>query len=181
MQEAEPMTSAKFNPQKIQELSKTYRISLLHEPDIPAVLKLCSRNPQYYEHCPPYVSPESIRQDMQAVPEGKSPEDKYYLGFFKAGRLIAVMDLISGYPDQETAFIGFFMMNMDMQGQGAGSHIIEEVCACLNKYFSYIRLGYVKSNEQSRHFWQKNGFMPTGIVTKTAAYDIVVMQKNLRR
>ena len=99
---------------------------------------------------------------MQAVPEGKSPEDKYYLGFFKAGRLIAVMDLISGYPDQETAFIGFFMMNMDMQGQGAGSHIIEEVCACLNKYFSYIRLGYVKSNEQSRHFWQKNGFMPTG-------------------
>ena len=162
-----------------QRLSTVYRISVLQESDIPTIFSLCQNNPKYYRHCPPAVSAESIRKDMHVLPEGKTLADKYYLGFWKDARLIAVLDLIWEYPDKETAFIGFFMMNMDVQGNGIGTKIIKEACSYLKEHFSFIRLGYVKGNEQSEHFWIKNGFLPTGKITKTDTYDIVCMQKVL--
>ncbi len=164
---------------KIQLLSKTYQVSNLEDKDIPIVFQLCQKNPQYYRYCPPAVSLEGIKADMQALPEGKSLEDKLYLGFWNKDELIAVMDLILEYPDQKTAFIGFFMMNADMQGKGIGSKIIEESCVYLKEYFSFVRLGYVRGNTQSESFWMKNGFTPTGVITQTENYEIIVMQKAL--
>lgn len=43
--------------------------------------------------------------------------------------LIAVMDLILKYPNDETAFIGLFMVDSASQGKGTGTAIIEE-CLC---------------------------------------------------
>ncbi|MCM1155093.1 MAG: GNAT family N-acetyltransferase [Roseburia sp.] len=164
---------------EIHKLSTAYKVSVLSESDIPTILSLCQKNPQYYRYCPPAVSDESIRNDMQALPEGKPAADKYYLGFWNDTRLIAVMDLIMAYPDKETAFIGFFMMNMDMQGKGIGSKIIEEACDYLKEQFSFIRLGVVEGNKQAEHFWRKNGFVPTGQITQTKEYRIVGMKKAL--
>ena len=164
----------------IQALSKVYKVSIIKESDVPAVYELCLGNPQYYEYCPPAVSMESIRADMQALPPGKTEKDKYYMGFWSGEKLVAVMDLILQYPDKKTAFIGFFMMDTSMQGKGIGSDIIEGVCRYLAKKFSYVRLGYVKGNMQSEHFWIKNKFNPTGIVTQTKDYEIFVMQRALQ-
>lgn len=160
-------------------LSNTYRVSRLTEEDVPVVLELCRGNPRYYQYCPPPVSETGIRQDMQALPEGKSLKDKFYLGFWDGGDLMAVLDLILAFPDEKTAYIGFFMMQADMQGKGIGSKLVSEICAALKENFSYVRLGYVQGNEQPKHFWTKNGFVPTGTVTKTENYDIVVMQRKL--
>lgn len=163
----------------IQLLSRRYKVTNLEEKDIPAIFQLCSKNPQYYRYCPPVVSVEGIREDMRALPPGKSIEDKYYLGFWDGGELVAVMDLIPGYPNAETAWIGFFMMNADMQGRGIGSGIIEEVCTYLRNRFSSVHLGYVNGNRQSESFWLKNGFQPTGAVIQTVDYEIIVMRKVL--
>lgn len=164
---------------EIQSLSSTYKVSVLIQSDIPAILKLCSGNPKYYQHCPPAVTAASIKKDMQALPPGKVLEDKYYLGFWEDANLLAVMDLILKYPNNNTVFIGFFMMHADKQGEGIGSEIIKEVCTYLKKEFSFIRLGYVKGNKQSESFWIKNSFQPTGIISHTENYDIVIMQKAL--
>ena len=63
--------------------SKSYHVRMLIERDIPLVLALCKKNTQFYEHCPPFVTEESIRDDMCALPQRKmdEPQDKYYLGF----------------------------------------------------------------------------------------------------
>lgn len=164
---------------EIQSLSSTYEVSILDDSDVPEVLGLCNGNPRYYRYCPPPVSEEGIRRDMRAIPEGKALKDKFYLGFWDGGVLIAVLDLICAFPDEKTAFIGFFMMRADMQGKGIGSKLVSEICAALKESFSYVRLGYVQGNEQPKHFWLKNGFVPTGTVTKTESYDIVVMQREL--
>ncbi len=164
----------------IQGLSKVYKVSIIKESDVSAVYELCLGNPQYYEYCPPAVSMESIRADMQALPPGKTEKDKYYIGFWSGEKLVAVMDLILEYPDKKTAFIGFFMMDAAMQYKGIGSDIIEGVCRYLTKKFSYVRLGYVKGNMQSEHFWIKNKFKPTGTVTQTKDYEVVVMQRALQ-
>lgn len=164
---------------ELKQLSKTYRVSKLEDKDIQTVFLLCRENPQFYRYCPPFVSVNEIKKDMQALPTGKSLEDKYYLGFWDENQLVAVMDLILEYPDEKTAFIGFFMMNAQLQGRGIGSKIIEEACTYLKEKFSYIRLGYVKGNRQSEGFWIKNKFHATGVITRTADYEIVMMQRRL--
>ena len=93
--------------------SKSYHVRMLTERDIPLILALCEKNTQFYEHCPPFVTAESIRDDMCALPQRKmdEPQDKYYLGFFDdAEQLVAVMDFIDHYPTEQSCFIGFFMM-----------------------------------------------------------------------
>lgn len=92
--------------------------------------------------------------------------------------LVAVLDLVLKYPDERTAFIGFFMMNVDFEGQGTGSAIIEQLVGYLKQCgFRYVRLGYVKGNEQSRHFWMKNKFAEVGISVEKPQYTVVVLQR----
>ena len=111
--------------------SKSYHVRMLTDCDIPLILDLCKKNAQFYDHCPPFVTTESIRNDMCALPLRKmdEPQDKYYLGFFDdAEQLVAVMDFIDHYPTEQSCFIGFFMMERSVQGHGIGSRIITELC-----------------------------------------------------
>ena len=75
----------------IQSLSAKYLVRPLKEADIPEVFALCQGNPLYYQFCPPAVTKESIKRDMAALPEGKTLADKYYLGYYSDGLLIAVL------------------------------------------------------------------------------------------
>ena len=69
---------------------------------------------------------------MRALPPGREPQDKYYVGYFAGdGTLLAVMDLILGYPQEWTAFIGFFMVSAARQGTGLGSALVDEASAYL--------------------------------------------------
>ena len=117
---------------------------------------------------------------MTALPPGKTMEDKYYLGFYEGDGLIAVMDLILGFPKAETAFVGFFMMNKVYQGKGIGTALMEEMYAYLkDSGFQFVRLGFAKGNPQSEHFWMKNGFERTGVEVQNEGYVVVVLEKEL--
>lgn len=153
----------------------------LKETDIPMILALCEKNPQFYEHCPPFVTPQSIRDDMAALPPRKTAADKYYLGYFnEAGQLVAVMDFIDHYPDEQTAFIGFFMMEHSLQGKGIGSRIIAELTGYLKQCgYQNVRLGYVDGNKQSEAFWKKNRFTDTGLRNHTEHYTVVILNRTL--
>ena len=93
--------------------------------------------------------------------------------------LVTVLNLVLGYPDSQTAFLGLLMLDAAYQGRGIGSRILEGVLQSLKPSFSFVRLGYAKGNPQSERFWHKNGFSPTGSITKAEAYDIIVMQRKL--
>ena len=88
-----------------QILSSKYHVRRLEERDIPDIYALCIKNPLYYEYCPPVVTPEGIKSDMEELPPNTAPSQKYYLGFYEQQKLIAVLDLIDGYPTKENAFI----------------------------------------------------------------------------
>ena len=78
----------------VSEFSKKYRVRLLGSSDVAEILSLCEGNPQFYEHCPPFVTEQSIIDDMKALPPRKDYSDKYYVGYFDGEKLIAVMDFI---------------------------------------------------------------------------------------
>ena len=144
----------------IRELSSTCDVRMMRDEDAEEILELCLGNPQFYRYCEARAEKEQILNDLHVTPDGIGMEDKYYVGFYREGELIAVMDLIDGYPEKDIAFIGFFMMRKSCQGQGIGTQIIEEVSACLKRIGKKaIRLGIDKGNPQSFHFWKKNGFL----------------------
>ncbi|MBQ7866955.1 MAG: GNAT family N-acetyltransferase [Clostridia bacterium] len=164
----------------IYSLSGKYQVRRIEETDLPALLQLCQSNPLFYEHCPPKPTQETLMGDLQALPPRKTMQDKYYLGFWNGDRLIAALDLILRFPNDETAFIGFFMLHKRLQGTGTASAIIQDLFAHLRTEFRFVRLGYVQTNEQSRNFWRKQGFEENGAVSETESYTIVYMNKALQ-
>ena len=144
---------------QIEKLSNAYTIRRLTDADVPMLYAWMLRNDQYFRYCGGSTTPERVRQDLTLCPPGTTPAQKHYVGFFDAGTLVAVMDLIDGYPNADTAFIGFFMMNRELQGQGTGTAIVRDVLAALRALgYTAVRLGIDKENPQSNHFWRKNGF-----------------------
>lgn len=165
---------------EVERLSTEYSVKKLTEADIPAILSLYRGNPDYFVHCPPAASVESVREDMTALPFGKSQKDKFFLGFFKDCKLIAVMDLIVQYPDKKTAFIGLLMIDEGFQRIGVGTAILSDSLQCLQDAgYTHIQLGYVKSNQMAKNFWLKNGFHATGMEKQQTLYTVVCMERAL--
>lgn len=143
----------------VHTLSKSYSVRKLDEKDIDIIFELMHKNDIYFKYHPPFVTKESIADDMKALPPGKDYADKYYVGFFENEVLVANMDLILNYPSEKIAFIGFFMTDIRYQKQGIGSKIIKEVCTCLKSLgYQKVRLGVDRGNPQSHAFWLKNHF-----------------------
>lgn len=152
----------------ISFLSNHYDVRRFDRTDVTDMYSLCSKNSLYYQYCPPFVTEQSILDDMIVLPLGKEAYDKYYVGYYKGEELIAVMDFIMAYPDEKTAFICFFMTAVAIQNTGIGSSIINELCYYLADIgLSSVWLGWVKGNPQAEHFWHKNNSTEKGITSDT--------------
>ncbi|MYN70603.1 GNAT family N-acetyltransferase [Streptococcus suis] len=161
---------------KISQFSNHFQVRKLADADLEQVLALYQTNPLYFEHFQPLPSLESLANDLVECPPGKELSDKYFLGFWDKERLVAILDLIDGYPTAEIAYIGLFMVDSRLAGQGLSSNIIVELLSQLATHFKKVRLGYVESNPQSSHFWSKVGFCPTGEVKEIAGKTIVITE-----
>ena len=143
----------------ISRLSSHYTVRVLESADIDEIVEICRQNTTFYKYTEARPTKEDINDDMIATPPGIDLSDKYYFGFFENQKLIAIMDLVDGYPKPEIAYIGFFMMNPQYQGKQIGTAIISEVIAYLQMVGkTAVRLAIDKGNPQSTYFWKKNGF-----------------------
>ena len=79
---------------EINELSKTFRVRKLDKDDVELIYDLSRKNHIFYQYHPPFVTRESILDDMVALPPEKNYDDKFYVGFFENQSLVAIMDLI---------------------------------------------------------------------------------------
>lgn len=163
----------------IDQLSKYYSCRILTEKDIPSILSLYESNPLYFQHCPPEPNFATVKEDMLCLPEGKAKADKFFVGFWNGSDLVAVMDFVYAYPDEETVFIGLFMVDQAYQRKGIGSHIVTEALAYFAKNFRKARLAYVKGNPQSQYFWEKQGFKSIGCEVKQELYTVVIVEQSL--
>ena len=140
-----------------------YAVRPLTAADVDEILALCAGNEQFYRYHPPLATRESILEDMTVLPPGKCTEEKHYLGFFDGETLIAVLDLIERYPQDDTAYIGFFMTKKERQGCGLGTALIGALLDELRRErLCKVRLAVDRGNPQSKAFWEKNGFALTG-------------------
>ena len=164
----------------LKHLSSCYMVKQILEEDIGYVYSLCKGNPTYYKYMKSEPTIENMKEDLTVLPPGKAIDDKYFVGFYKENLLIAIMDLIIEYPNDNTVFIGLFMLNKEYQGLGIGTKIINDALNLLKKEgYGYVRLGYIKGNLESENFWIKNKFIPTGIKVEKENYTVIVMQREL--
>ncbi len=89
----------------VLNLSKKYDVRKMEDSDAESILNLCSGNAQFYRYCEAKPTIEQVLDDMHITPPNISMSDKYYVGFYEDKTLVAVMDLIDGYPDAEIAYI----------------------------------------------------------------------------
>ena len=143
----------------ISRLNERYGVRRMKDPDADDILELCRQNTQFYRYCGRQPSRALVLNDLHITPPGIDAASKYYVGFYDGAVLVAIMDLIDGYPEADCAYIGFFMVNKALQGKQIGSQIIGAVCRYLKgEGYAAVQLAIDKGNPQSTHFWSKNGF-----------------------
>ena len=143
----------------LSKFSTQYHVRPMKDSDADALLAFCLQNDQYYRYCGKQPSRELILHDLRITPPNTSADAKYYVGLYDGEILVAILDLIDGYPDSDTAFVGFFMMNRQLQGRQIGTSVIQELCLYLKETgLKRVLLGIDKDNPQSNAFWAKNGF-----------------------
>lgn len=164
---------------RVTDLSPFARRRLADE-DLPALLALCESNPTYYELYGEPPTLDNLAQALRELPPGCRAEQKAFLGFFAWGELVAVMDIIRGYPDERTAYVGLLMVDGTRHECGIGSQVARaELRRLRAEGFSRVRLAYIQGNEPARRFWAKLGFEPTGVPVSTPRYVTVPLERAL--
>ncbi|MBU3810609.1 MAG: GNAT family N-acetyltransferase [Candidatus Niameybacter stercoravium] len=134
----------------------------------------------YYEYFKMEPNSEKIKENLTGLPPNTTMEDKYFTGFYERDKLVAILDLITGYPTEDIAYICWFMMNKEFQYAGIGSAIITEIILQLKeKHVRSVQLEYIKGNQQSQKFGVKNKFIPTGSEVEEDNYTIITMQREI--
>ena len=172
-------SGSKSNDFDLSMLSSDYAVSRITEADITKVFSLARSNRRYYRQLGQRPTMRSLTDIISEVPEGSSPESKHFVGFYgDDGSLVAVLDLITGYPEQDDAFIGWFMVNAELQGQGIGSQIIADVRAAMKGLgYDFLSLGVVKENTEAVTFWEKQEFRFSGREEQRDGRTIAYMER----
>lgn len=103
-----------------EKFSDFCEVRLLDEKDVELIYGLGVTNPSFYASKGFVPDKNRIKADLRLLPPGKASDDKYFAGFFLSGRMIAAVDLIDGYPDRRTAFIGFLWWTAVFPGKARG-------------------------------------------------------------
>ena len=161
----------------VGEITHRYGARPFTEDSLSELLELCLGNPLYYAHPGEAATLDSLRADLTALPPGVSLRDKYFFGLYDGDALVAAIDLIDGYRAPGEAYLGWFMLDARLQGRGEGTRIVRELVAFLrSRGFRTLRLARVKGNPQSKRFWEKNGFVPNGLVVERETHAVVEME-----
>ena len=165
----------------IETLSTQYTVRKITEADISPVYRLAKSNAKYYEYMKTVPTRESLTEVISELPEGASRNCKHFVGFYNADDvLVAVMDLITGYPESDDAFIGWLMVSGSMQGRGVGSAIFADVRAAMKAAgYDYLSLNVTETNEEAIRFWKGQGFRETGREEQQDGYKVIVMARDI--
>lgn len=135
--------------------------------DVDALQELIESDPGYTERITGHPPGSSDAQSLLMMRPPDLPEDaKLVLGAFEDERLVAVVDLLRGYPNDHTAYIGLLEVHWNHQGLGFGRATYELVQQYVETRWTEVRtlrLAIVDTNAHvATGFWRKQGFEPTG-------------------
>ena len=161
-------------------LSTDYQVRTITESDISSVYNLCKHNRRYYLYRGSRPSLKELTDVITDLPEGTGPENKHFVGFYEDESLIAILDLITGYPESDDAFIGWFMVDADRQNQGIGSSIFADIRAAMKSLgYDHLALACFPENKEAESFWKNQGFSITREAISQEGHKVNVMERDI--
>lgn len=154
--DAEQTESSEF---PVETLSSEYSARKITEADITDVYNLFRSNARYYHTVGERPSRQRLTEVITQPAENGTASGNHLVGFYDSDELIAVLDLITGYPKQNSAFIGWFMVDADHQRQGIGSQLFADIRAAVKAYgIDSVTLRCPALSKEAAAFWENQGF-----------------------
>ena len=140
---------------------KNYCVHPMSLEDIAAIQEV-------YDKCLDYMllvdghaaDPNAVVEEFQAVPPGKTNDDKLVFGITESQKgIVGLLDILRWYPDNTTWWIDTLLFIPESRSKSLGEKVIEG-------FVDYVRasgaqgimLGVVEENVRAYRFWSKMGF-----------------------
>jgi GNAT superfamily N-acetyltransferase len=130
----------------------------LEDRDIQPLQALFDEDPDYFQGMNGRDIPlEEIRA---AVPPGRTHDDKFVFAVERGDRLAGMIDVIRGYPEPATWYLGFLFLAKDVRGKGLGRSALRAIYAwSKGQGATALRLGVVEGNIRARWLYATEGFV----------------------
>ena len=135
--------------------------------DVAAVAALINADPGYVDRVEgrPPGQGDAIEL-LRDGPAGIGPKDKVVLGAFEGDRLVAVVDLIRGWPSRGTALIGLLQVHAEEHGHGLGRAVHQATLDwVMATWPETCVMRAVVAEPNATHadpFWRAMGYLPHG-------------------
>lgn len=167
-----------------RQLSK-YEIIRITESNFEQVMEVYNTNQKFFiiTDGKETTSENSIK-DISAIPPDFDIANKIYISIWEKDKIIGVLDLLKGYPEQNCAWIGLLLIHGELHGKRIGSNIVAAVLeAAKNTGYETVQLGVIENNLQGLKFWDKHGFKrireSKNSSDSATSLKIVIMEKRL--
>jgi GNAT superfamily N-acetyltransferase len=140
-----------------------FTLRRLERGDVDRLLDLFERCADHFVlHDGEPPGPDAAAIEFDDLPPGRAPADKHLHGL--AGdadpeHLVAVLESVTGYPDDSTWFLGLLLVDPAFRGRGVGAAMVawfEATVAAAG--FTAVRLAVIGPNVVGRRFWERCGF-----------------------
>ena len=113
--------------------------------------------------------PGAAQRTFAMLPDGCPPDAKHMHLILHDGEPAGFVDVIRGYPDDGSAYVGLFLLAETHHGRGVGRTAYEQLETLIGQWpgVRRIELSVLALNEPALGFWAAMGFSPTG---KRTAY-----------
>jgi len=173
-------SSSQKDQLNVEMLSSDYEVRNITEADIASVYNLCKNNRRYYRYIGKKPSLRELTDVITDLPEGTGPQNKHFVGFYDDESLIAILDLITSYPESDDAFIGWFMVDAQKHRQGIGSGIFADIRAAMKAQgYDHLSLACFPENTEAAAFWENQGFSVTRESTNQDGHPVNVMERDI--
>ena len=145
---------------RLSEKMPQYRIEIISEKNVDDVLALFQSNVYFYSKTQEHsVTREECISDITDLPPGMDITSKTYIALYQEDKCIAIIDLIEGYPNDKTVFLGLFILDASVQGHGIGKNLLNDILEVSKEMgFEKMELACHETNEKGFLFWSNMGF-----------------------
>lgn len=137
------------------------------EPDeVTAIQAVIESDPGYVERVtglPP--GPADAQSLLMMRPPDLAEDRKLVLAVRREDDVIGIIDLLRGYPEESTAYLGLLEIRHDLQGRGFGRAAHEALLELVRTWpeIRRVRIAIVATNDAAvGHFWRALGYAPSG-------------------
>jgi GNAT superfamily N-acetyltransferase len=102
----------------------------------------------------------AAEEEFSEVPPGKSLADKFLFGLVnRQNDLVGCLDVLRGYPDAPTWWIGLLLLAPEVRAHGLGPQVLQGLAQMARASGAQaFMLGVVEENQRAYQFWARMGF-----------------------